>query len=389
MSARFRNPFNHAIRERIPCCIAISCAMLLAGCGTMVPLSDSQLNDAATVLPSSQASSESQAELMGRIDRVLDAGRDRRILADDVNAAWQVIHGAVCYGKELQLTTRDGRRVLALDYLFHGGELRGWELKQGENLPNSDRIGLAAKLEPGSYIGQGHPDQWIGYFALAGVPSDEPIEFAGKQFQLIDWIRQSQRDVSSNRLQEFSWTLMALCTYLPDEPTWRAVDGETWSWERLVEAELQFDLHESACGGAHRLVGLAKAVQAKRRAALPDSPVWQAAEQVVSESLEAARTMRSSDGSLSSNYFRRPGVTRNLTAALAGGGHVFEFVAVAADDRTLAEPWVAQAAERLTTLLESTDQVDMDCGALYHGLNGLRIYRSRMGKLPVISDRAD
>ncbi|MFN9917689.1 MAG: hypothetical protein ACK53L_34200, partial [Pirellulaceae bacterium] len=43
----------------------------------------------------------------------------------------------------------------------------------------------------------------------------------------------------------------------------------------------------------------------------------------------------------------------------------------------LAEPWLVRAVERLCKLLELTRSADLDCGGLYHALNGLKLYYSR------------
>lgn len=69
-------------------------------------------------------------ELLKLIDQTLEFNRDARLLSVDRNAAWQVAHGAVAYGNELKLVV-DGQTVPALEYLFQGGDMRGWELSTG------------------------------------------------------------------------------------------------------------------------------------------------------------------------------------------------------------------------------------------------------------------
>jgi hypothetical protein len=39
---------------------------------------------------------------------------------------------------------------------------------------------------------------------------------------------------------------------------------------------------------------------------------------------------------------------------------------------------VTRAAERLVTLLEQTEDVDVECGGLYHAIHGLMLYNERM-----------
>jgi hypothetical protein len=241
----------------------------------------------------------------------------------------------------------------------------------------SGRRGVKALLEPGSYIGQGHVDQWIAICAMADLPASDEVVIEGQTFTVGDWAEQARWDACSNPINEFSWTLIALTHYFPNDPEWTASDGSTWSWERMVAEEVQYDLTLSACGGAHRLVGLARALQAKERLKLPDSQAWNDARRIVERSVSDIESMRSGDGSLSSHYLERPGSSRDLGLTLASSGHLLEFLAIALDDKELRQPWVETAAARLCEIFEATSTVDLDCGACYHALNGLRVYRNR------------
>lgn len=317
--------------------------------------------------------------LQSRIASLLQSNLDARRLSSEVNAAWQIMHGVICYGRELRIATPDQGLVSAVDYAFSGGEVMGFELMPGSDiLPTTGRRGLKARLEPGSYVGQGHVDQWLAVFAMAALPLETPIELNAQQFAIRDLARQAQFDVTNNLLDEFSWTLIALTHYFPDEPTWHAADGSMVSWEMLVEAELTYDVDLSPCGGTHRLAGITRAVQAKERLGLADSPTWNEAKQRIEACLTSAKQYRASDGSFSSYYFERPGATADLSAVLAGSGHVLEFVALAAPADELSANWIELGVTRLCDLLESTREVELDCGALYHALNGLRIYQQRV-----------
>lgn len=326
----------------------------------------------------SQRSAAVPDPLKIRLEAVLQEGLNGRRLSSDVNAAWQIMHGVIPYGRQLLIETPDRGESSAIDYAFSGGQMMGFELMAGgEVLPATGRQGLKARLEPGSYMGQGHVDQWIAIFAMADLPLDTAVEHAGQQFTLLDWARQAQFDASRNILDEYSWTLIALTHYFPDEPSWQAADNRMISWEQLVDVELDYDLDASACGGAHRLVGLSRALQAKERLGLADSPTWQRAQATVEQGLQSVREHRTPTGALSSFYFVRAGSTADLSAELASSGHLLEFAAVAAPLETLSEPWLELAAARLCEVLENTRDVELDCGALYHALNGLKIYHAR------------
>jgi hypothetical protein len=320
--------------------------------------------------------------LVERMNNLLTHQLAQRGLDTTLHAAWQIMHGVVCYGSELMINTPDRGRVGALDYAFNDGLINGFELSLGDTpLPGTGRTGIRARVEPGSYIGQGHPDQWLAMCAMSSVPIDTEVLVGGQRRTLLDWCRQAQWDVSRNHLEEFSWTLIALTHYLPNEPSWMTADGVRVDWELLVETELSYDLDDSPCGGTHRLSGLVRALNAKQRLGLPDSQVWSRARRVVDDCIVNCRVNRGSDGSLSSYYFVRPTKSADLAAELASSGHLFEFLALALPAEELEQTWVKVAGLRVCEILERTRDIEMECGALFHALNGLRLYRDRFASV--------
>ena len=322
------------------------------------------------------------ASLCGRIGTVLRHAEDRRLLDASVHGAWQAVHGILAFGPGFPLA-HDGEVSPALDYLLGGGRMTGWLVRAGDP-------GLLAIVEEGSTTGQGHPDQWLGYLSqcgvaeteaglVAGLPLDRKIVAGGRNYTLADLLAQACHDIRPG--QECSWTLMALAAYLPPDATWTAGDGRRWTTEDVVRMEAESEIVGAACGGSHRLYGLAASVNASR-AHHPDPPRpdsgWAVAEEVLASSIDRARQFQQPDGSFSVHFFERPGRSPDVFATLGATGHVFEVLALFLDDENLAEPWVTRAAERLVTLLERTTDIDVECGALYHAVHGLAIYRQRI-----------
>ena len=321
------------------------------------------------------------AALCSRIDTVLAHARDARRLDAGVQGAWQVVHGILAFGPEFPVTAK-GKTTPALAYLLGGGQLTGWKLRAGDP-------GVIAIVEEGSTLGQGHPDQWLGYLSHCGVsagdgdaveggiPLDTPLVVGGRSYAVADLLTQAQHDIRPG--QEATWTLMALAAWLPPDAAWTSGDGEAWTTERVVRMEADADITSAACGGAHRLYGLAAAVNAQRVATGAEpSGGWAAAAAVLDEYLDRARRFQQADGSFSVHSFDRPGTSPDVFARLGATGHVFEVVALTLDDERLSEPWVTRAAERLVSLLEQTADLDVECGALYHAAHGLAIYRRRI-----------
>jgi len=325
------------------------------------------------------ATRPSPPALCARIEAAIAHARDGRRLDASVHGAWQVVHGILAFGPAFPLA-HDGEVVPALEYLLGGGPLTGWQLRPAKR-------GVAAVVEEGSTTGQGHPDQWLGYLSqsgFGGVPLTTRLVVGGRDHTLADLLEQAKFDLRPR--QEATWTLMALAAYVPPDASWKASDGTTWSVEQVVQMEADADLSTSACGGTHRLAGLALALAAHRAAqANPDAPLtgaWADAAGRLADAIDRARRFQQPDGSFSTHFFDRPGTSPDVFARLAATGHVFEVLALALDDEDLAASWVTNAAERLVTLLEQTRDVEVECGGLYHAIHGLALYHRRVCPRP-------
>ena len=246
------------------------------------------------------------------------------------------------------------------------------------SFPAKNRIGLRIDLEPSTKSGQGHRDQWLAVAAQAGVGLEDQWNVRSQRFAISDWLRQAEYDIPLNFEEEFSWTLIPLSIYRPTDHRWRARDGELYSTELLVEAEIGRDLQSSVCGGTHRLIGIAFAVRKRKEEGADLTEVWRRADERLSDAIELARVNQNPDGSYSTAYMHRTGWCQDLGEMLGTTGHVLEFLAVAADDETLRSPWVRRTAGKLCDVLDLCRGVDLECGVLYHALHGLVEYQRRL-----------
>ena len=83
------------------------------------------------------------------------------------------------------------------------------------------------------------------------------------------------------------------------------------------------------------------------------------------------------DGSFSTNFFTRPATSADLSLRLHSTGHTLEVLDVALTDEEFKEPWVERGVANLLDLFERTQDFPLECGALYHGARGLKLYRER------------
>ena len=325
-----------------------------------------------------QAPDSNTQELADQIDRVLDYTLTQRRLNADSQAAWQILHGVLAYGQAFPVDHSEGTSNV-VDYLQTGGSIRGFILRAGKVLNEAnDRRGLIAVMQPGTKAGQGHADQWLAILAQAGLTLDDTIQADDRTFTMSDFVEQVKWDIPRNLDQEYSWTLIGLTKYFPTSTAWEAADGETWSIERLVELESDYALGDGPCGGTHRLIGLAMALEIRRQEGLPITGVWAEAAARVQQGVLNARRYQNQDGSFSTHYVNRGGTSRDLAQNLGTTGHLVEFLAIALPQEEIEAPWVQAAVTNLCDLFDKTQGLDLECGALYHAAHGLVLYRNRL-----------
>ncbi len=353
-------------------------AIPIVGCSPSVDEAKPGVPTAVQITGGYGEAGESGVNLRALLDDVLVNTYQHRELSVGKQAAWQILHGALAYQREF-LVQHDGREISAVDYLLDGGAMQGWRTQRGIPLDSAgERFGLRILQDAGSKQGQGHPDQWFAVLAQCGLEANQPIVVAGETYTMEDILRQIQWDVPLNSEREYSWTLIGLTTYLPTTARWEASDGEEWSIERLVEIESSQSLDSSACGGTHRLIGIAMALNQHLAQGGKIEGVWQQADAKIQEAIMRARQYQNADGSFSTNYFARAGRSRDLSTNLGTTGHVIEFLTIAMTDEQLEQPWVRQAVTEMCELFQQTEHIPLECGKLYHAAHGLVLYRHRV-----------
>jgi hypothetical protein len=313
------------------------------------------------------------------IDRVLDFTEHGRVMSLEKQAAWQLLHGVLAFGEKFEILA-EGKPVVAVDWVLDGKPMKGWTLTPTDH-------GVRAEIEAGK-LGQGHDDQWLAILSQWNVPTDRPIKVAGKDFTVADMVRRTMWDCYEGK--ESSWTVIALSKHLrPIDQSWQATDGQFWTIERLMSMEAgplddelagQELILNGACGGTHRLIGLAIGLN-EYRSQKPGAQLtggWLAAQKRIDWAVEQAQKNQLPTGAFSVLFFQRPANSANLDEHLGATGHILEFLSFALPKERLQEPWVQRAVVYLCSLLERTRHIDLECGSLYHAAHGLVIYREKV-----------
>ncbi len=348
---------QNVVRWCLPC--FFTGLLLIAGCtGSNQDITSQGTGTASSGLPSDE-------ELKNNLDEVIEF-TERRILDSEDHAAWQIMHGVLAYGQDLRISDQ-GKIVQAVDWLLDGGQMKGWNLVPGEK-------GLVAILEVGSKTGQGHADQWLAVLAQCHVPLDRKLVWDGNEYKFGDLVTQAQWDMYEGK--EASWSLIGLGAYLPLDAEWESRDGH-WNFERMIGMEAAQDLNGSACGGSHRLIGMTMTLNRHLKKGGKLEGAWLEADKKIKYGIEMAQKHQQPDGSFSTNYFARPASSPDVALKINTSGHTFEFLSIAMTDEQLKQPWMVKACDQLCSLLTLTQDMTVECGALYHAVHGLQIYRLR------------
>jgi hypothetical protein len=294
----------------------------------------------------------------------------RRYLDVDRHTPWQMMHGLLAY-RDRYTVKQNGKKISALEWISSGAKYRGdaWFQKTS--------VGGRAHPFKSAKAFEGHPSQFLAIFSMSDLPLDHAFKTpSGGSVTVADIVRQTQADVNAG--EEITWTLWALSHYLGPDARWTNKRNQPWSIERLVQMQTKEPVFGAACGGTHGLFALSYARNAYIQTRQPLRGVWLAADQKIKRFVEMARANQNRDGMLSSNYFKGRGSSREFQTRLGTCGHTLEFLMVALPQERLREQWVRNAVYAIAKDLTNHRSEPAECGALYHALDSLTIYRERV-----------
>jgi len=320
--------------------------------------------------PESVPSASATDPLAAQVDEAIRV-TSRRFLNTEVHTPWQIVHGLLAYRHDYLIKDHD-RKVSALDWIASGPTYQGQ--------PWFEKTSYGAHAHPYNgvpYAFQGHPCQFMAYMTMCNLPLNFKFKAGGGETVTVsDLLQGAQMEV--NDREEVTWVLWFLAHYLEPDAQWTNKDGEPWSMERLVQVETKKTVTTSACGGAHGLFALAYARNGFRASGRNLYGAWLEADQKIGRYAAEARMNQNPDGTFSSNYFRGPGYSQEFEKRLDPTGHILEFLCVALPQSRLSEEWLRRAVAALANDLNQRRSEPCECGALYHAVDGLAIYRTRV-----------
>jgi hypothetical protein len=307
--------------------------------------------------------------LKGRLDAAIAEARGRDLRTD--NGFWTIFHGILGLGPTVQLLDpTTGKRVNALDYIAGGGAVRGMRFNPGPD-------GIDVETRPGTFIFQGHSDQFVAEMVQWDVSPQRKFVVNGKDYTFQDFIGNTRARASARSSSELEWALVVIGQHYSLDSSWTNAAGEPVRFEDLLRHELDRPLDAAACGGTHLLFGLTWVYHLHRQHGGRTEGVWKDVADRIEQYKKRARELQNPDGSFSTNFFRDAASAPDLQLRMNTTGHIFEWLALALSDDELKEPWVRDAANAVAMMLLEIQGKPMEGGTMYHAVHGLLIYSGR------------
>jgi len=299
----------------------------------------------------------------------------RRLLSTSEHTPWQMMHGLLGLRQDF-LINHNGHTVNGLEWIQTG------PMYQNESWFEKTVHGGRAHPFNKPYWFEGHINQFLAILATCNVPLDTQFGTPQGPISMRDMLKNAQ--MTANEREEVTWTLWALCTYLPPDAEWINAKGERWSIERLVKIEIGKPVGgpTSPCGGTHGLFALARARNVYLRTGKPLQGTWLQAEQKIQKYIQTARMLQNTNGTLSSSYFKGREYKQDFDKRMASMGHVLEFLMMALPQDQLKDAWVRRAIESTAKDLMANRKAYVSCSPLYHATNAMSIYLDRVAPAP-------
>ena len=320
-----------------------------------------------------------------RIEAALESVHRRDLLT--TNSFWTIFHGILGMGPGAMLKEPGtNNRHNALDYLFseRGGNIRGLAFVPTDAGLDVITVGKDPFLK--EHEGQGHQDQFVAEMIQWGVPQNRQIKIAGlpnKTFKFQDFVEESKARARVDQDQELGWCLIVVADYGGGtEAEWTNRAGQKLKFEQMLEYEMKADINIAACGGTHRLFGVAWAYH--RHAAhckaqkKPMSDVWKRAKAYLEKYKNLSHEWQAPDGGFSTGHYREKQYSPEIEPRMATSGHILEWLAQYVSDEEIRSDWMENGARSLAQVILDSDRVPVASGSLYHAAHGLAVYHERL-----------
>ncbi len=307
---------------------------------------------------------KNQIMLRNKVRQVLKYYYTRPLNAAE-RSPWEVMHGMLAFEVHSRVLQGTGKQpITAVGWLCFNQPCENRTLMY----LNEDGD-LRAKVGPAL---QGHHGQLLAILAQARVRSDYPLKVEGKDFTVQDLIEVEK--LTCYPKTELTFKLIGLQRYLDINDTWVNDQGMQWDFPKLIAEEMAQPVRTAACGGTHRLGGLALAVKKRKASGLPIDGQYAAAQKFVANYQNYCYRLQNSDGSFSTDWFKGPGADPDIDRRLKTTGHQLELLVYAGSDEQLHNYRTVRAVNYLTNIMHANRTRDWEAGPLGHAIHALVLY---------------
>jgi hypothetical protein len=315
---------------------------------------------AATSLP---PLTKNQRALRDKVRRVLKHYYNRPLSTVD-RSPWEVMHAMLSFEVHSRVLQANRQPITAVGWLCFNQPCENRSL-----LYLNEDGAMRVKVGPAL---QGHHGQLLALLAQARVRSDYPMKVQGQDFTVADLIEIEKSTCYPKT--ELTFKLIGLQRYLDINARWVNDQGMQWDFPTLVREELRQPVRTAACGGTHRLGGLALAVKKRRASGLPVDGVYAEADKYVANYMNYAYSLQNPDGSFSTEWFKGPGRETDIDRRLKTTGHTLEWLLYAGSEEQLTNYRTVRAVNYLSNIMYSNRTRDWEAGPLGHAIHALVLY---------------
>lgn len=279
---------------------------------------------------------------------------------------WGMMHSIMVFGADTKIRVNK-RTYSAIAWIAGNNACRGKRLLTTKDGAITARSGVGL---------QGHQAQLLAVFALCDVPLDYPIYASDQKYSIREMVESEMLACRSG--EELTFALIGLSNYLDTDTVWLNADGETWSFERLIQEELSQPIVGAACGGTHRLMGFAHALRKRRAVGKPITGQWKRAEIFMDDFEKYAYRLQNRDGSMSTDWFEGREDNGDIDRKIQTTGHILEWLLTITPDSKLQEPRLVNAVRFLANKIYTERGHNWKIGPKGHALRSLAMYYERV-----------
>lgn len=284
----------------------------------------------------------------------------------NVKRPWSIMHALIGYGKDTQI-------------LYNGRLHDGTEYLCANGIGDDRRIMFMANGQLRTNVGvgfQGHEGQLLAMLAQTDVPIDQPMTVDGRRLTVDDLVRFEMQTCRAG--SELTFKLIGLAHYLDSDTTWKNDLGEDWSIPRLIKEEIKQPINGAACGGTHRLMGLAYAVKKRIEQDKDVDGDWARAQKYTRDYHSYAMQFQQRDGSFSTSFFESNASIADTERRLYSTGHIMEWYVFSLPEEQLNDERIVRGIDAILRIMLSAPNHELEIGPRGHALHALRIYEERV-----------